>query len=32
VHLRGDVFHAHCVLYRPAEASRSRVKEQMESR
>jgi hypothetical protein len=32
VHLRGDVFHAHCVLYRSAGASRARGKEQAESR
>ena len=32
VHLRGDVFHAQCVLYRSPGASRSRGREQMESR
>jgi len=32
VHLHGEVFHAHCVLYRQADSARSRGKEQAESR
>ena len=32
VHLQGEVFHAYCVLYRPAEIARLLGKEHAESR